>query len=760
MDDGRIKAFRALKPSCVELSQVALRFKLNKSTPKELRTSLDRLNETLQVVSRSLDAKLADYVFFPLSHIFSESKRLPPTVLEPALSCLLLLISRGWSNQLSSELGKQLLILLSFLAGGSPTDPNATQVDEDVAAIAFACTTTLFHSSVASSLGTHASVHPENIPLLGHTVTVILDGISNGPATKVRLAACSSLNALIVGIEDEEALRNFLPGIASCLTKVSSSAIRSKTPYKVLQACIRLLDQVLSKLLSDDSTLLARQGSGTDEKTSQKWVEATASQIKVALSTIMPLQHHDQQDIQHALFALCISILTSCRKALGNCTSMILDALVALSSQSETADSTRRSQQLQQILASNPDLLDLLKDSVYDRTVALPRVLTFNDEVKHTRALEELSTAFRLLSAHDIDLNALNGLTASNLQSSVASAMQMSSIRTINSVSDGSVEVSRLLQSATSTPGGRSFAPVIFDSGGQGSIMAGLQTLVRQYHNSAMSSTLQRNLTESLKSTAGNAQIANLWLMLQLMANQSSEDAETDEWLRLPRGRLDSLAEEPYSFALVVLDKSAYDDAVDWRLQALSLEVVASQAKCQKQGFRPELIDALYPILERMGSSNSALQQHAVTCLSIVSDSCGYPSASELVVDNADYLVNAVAVKLNTFDISPQASQVMLMMVRLCGAAIIPYLDDLIESIFAILASYHSYPRLVESLFEVLNAIVDEGAKSSSRAIEGTTKTTPERRQPYKPTTIADLDLRLPSRTPKKNLLHPQNPTA
>ncbi|KAL8819393.1 MAG: hypothetical protein Q9223_002153 [Gallowayella weberi] len=736
----------SLKPPCVELSQAALRFKVNKTTAKELLRTVDQLSGTLQAVSRSLDAKLADYVFFPLSHIFSESNRLPSRVLERALSCLRLLICQGWKDQLSSEVGKQLLILLSFLAGGSPTESKTAQVDEDVAAIALACITSLFQSSVASSLGSRASVSAENIPLLGHTVTVILDGISNGSATKVCLAACTCLSALITGIGDEEALRNFLPGIVSCLTKVLSPGTRSKVPYKVLHACIQLLDQVLCKIISDDSSsspLHAHQGTKTDSKGGQTWVEATAGQVKVALSTIMPLRHHDHQEVQEALFSLCISVLSNCRKALNNCTPMLLETLVTLSSHPKPDDGARRSRQLQQVITSDPSLLDLLQDSLYHWTVALPRVVSSNDEHKQRRSLEQLSTAYRLLSDHSIDLKALNDLTASNLQSGVAAAIQVSSTQRVNSVSEGSIEVSRLLQFATSIQGRRSFAPVIFDSKGQGNVMLGIQTLVEQLDNSTMSSALQRSLMESLKSTTGNELIASLWLALQLMARHSLQNLETEQWLNLPVERLDPLAEETYFFSLEILEKSAYDDAVDWRLQALSLEVVASQATTQKQDFRPELVDALYPILERMGSRNAALQQHAVTCLSIVSTACGYSSASELVVDNADYLVNAIAVKLNTFDISPQASQVMLMMVRLCGSTIIPYLDDLIESIFAILGCYHGYPRLVESLFEVLNAVVEEGAKSSPRTIKPAIGMTPTPRQPYKMTAVSDVVNRL-----------------
>ncbi|KAL8749729.1 MAG: hypothetical protein Q9199_007511 [Rusavskia elegans] len=489
MDDERVKAFRLLKPPCVELSQTALRYKVRKSNAKDLLKCLERLTETLLAVSRSLDAKLADYVFFPLSHVFSESKGLPPRLLEHALSCLRLLIRQGWRDRLSSEVGKQLLILLAFLAGGSATDSKSKQVDEDVAAIALDCTTSLFHSFGASSLGTQGAISPENVPLLGHTLTVILDAISNTSAIKVRLAACTSLNGLIDAMADEDALRNFFPGIVSCLTRVLSSGIRSKTPWKILQACIQLFDQILRKILADDalsSAVVPVRTSTAGESPTNSWIKATASQVKVALSTVLPLRYHDRDDVQEALFTLCLSILTECRAALGDSTSMILEALVALSSHAALEGSRRRSQRLQQIFASNLDLLDVLKDSLYDWTVALPRVITSNDETKQTRTLEQLSTALQLLSAHDTDMRTFNDLVASNLRSGVASAIQLSSTHAITSVASGSAEISRVLQSAPSSRGDRIFGPVIFDSTSQGNLMAGLQMLVKQFESSAM----------------------------------------------------------------------------------------------------------------------------------------------------------------------------------------------------------------------------------------------------------------------------------
>ena len=148
-----------------------------------------------------------------------------------------------------------------------------------------------------------------------------------------------------------------------------------------------------------------------------------------------------------------------------------------------------------------------------------------------------------------------------------------------------------------------------------------------------------------------------------------------------------------------------------WQLQALALECLVLQAEQLSKSYRPELMESLYPVLSLLGSQNGSLQHHAMTALDLLARACQYLSVTDMLVDNVDYLVNSIALKLNSSNLAPQAPQVLLMMVRLCGARLIPYLDDLIGGIFMALDDFHGYPNLVEMLFEVLSGIVDEGAK-------------------------------------------------
>lgn len=747
MEDARVKTFRTLKPPCVELSQVATRYKSKKVTGKDLVKASEGLLETLRSITKPtilLDPKLADYAFFPLIPIFRDPKDLPVRAIEVAIQCLQILIDYGWRILLPADVGKQLLILLCFIAGGSATEAKVKDVNEEVGAAAFECLSSLFQTSKGAFLGSPA-IASENVPIFGHSVTVMLDGVTEGPSVRVRLAALAALDSMIDGVSDDEALRNVFPGIVSSLTKVLSAKGGSKRSFKILTASLLPLTKTLCNVISDDKTGVSKENSrdalavmGTRSNGTGSWATATAAQVTMALANILPLRYHDRSEVRDCLFELCISVIQTCRSSLSPSIPMSMETLVALCSQSSDSDKAYLFK-VSRIFITDTGLLEMVKSSLHDWIVALPRVMQSNDDARKSRTIEQVSTAFKLLENQNVSLDVLNDSMSVNLRASVSAAVQVSS-KAISPVPDNNLEVTQLLQSTNATSKSIDFSLVLFSESSSKTTMSGLQRLTVQLQNSPMSTNLRQGIINTLRNTTGDEQLASLWLSLQLLNDASSKFTDLDQYLNLPP---DQDAEQPmlddvYSFSLEVLGKSTFEDEDRWKLQALSLEAVALQAQAQKYDFRPELVDALYPVLERLGSSNAQLQQHAVICLNIVSNACGYPNSAALIIDNADYLVNAVALKLNTFDISPQAPQVLVMMVRLCGSTLIPYLDDLVESVFSILACYHGYPRLVESLFSVLNAIVEEAAKTSIAAIKPATDST-TRPQAYKPLTITSL---------------------
>lgn len=740
-----------LKPPCVELSQLTLRFKTKNATGKQVIKSAETLSSVLLDVSnwepRALNDKLAEYAFFPLSHIFRDSRELPVRAVEVALQCLDVLISCGWRDKISPELGKQLLILLSFLAGGSAVEANTQDVNEELGTAAFKCLQSLFDTSKNAGLDGDEEIQPENIPVLGHAFTVALDGVKNGPSIQVRLAASNSLESMIVSISDEETLRGFFPGIVSTLTKVIHPGGQRKVSYKPLQRSLQTLEKLLKKVISDERIFGSSDRSKSKQKNLDSWVEGTSRQVKLALANIVSLRYYERSEVRLSLFRLCVSILENCKRTLHQCTTMITESLIVLSSQRYIQESSERMDSLRRILFNNPQLLETVKNSLHDWILALPRIMLSNDDSPKTRGIDRILAGFKLISSQHVISDVLNDAIAFNLRASVSTAIQASSSQKVNSVSEASFEVARLLQSSGAVS---KFPPVLFNEVSQKDTLVGLQTLAQQLKILPMSSKLKRGIIETLRTLSGDEQLANLWLSIQLLRPEATDPEDVNQYLDIQDNAEDAenrLLDEVYSFSIDILSRSAFEDESSWKLQCLALEIVALQAHRQQQDFRPELVEALYPTLERMGSNNAALQRHAMTCLNLMSNACAYPSPAALITDNADYLVNALALKLNTFEISPQAPQVLVMMIKLSGPGLIPYLDDLIESIFSILACFHGYQRLVESVFIVLHAIVEESAKSPLLALEPPTSTGVTKIKPiYRPMELSDVAERIRSR--------------
>jgi hypothetical protein len=127
-----------------------------------------------------------------------------------------------------------------------------------------------------------------------------------------------------------------------------------------------------------------------------------------------------------------------------------------------------------------------------------------------------------------------------------------------------------------------------------------------------------------------------------------------------------------------------------------------------------------------------------MVALNAIARACAYPDVSSLVVDNVDYMVNSVALRLNTLDVSPASTRVLRMMVRLAGPRVVPFLDDVVVSILSTLESYHGYARFVDGLFAALTEIVEQGVRSDVLYLEGAgASKAPDHRK--KAVTLADV---------------------
>jgi TELO2-interacting protein 1 len=734
---------------------VALKFRGQQASIKSLLQALEALHKVLVELSRldALDEKLAEYVFFPLSNVFNASQRLSSRCLEIAVQCLQNLVSQGWRQKLQPEMGKQLLVLLSLLSGGSPARSMDNPPSEELICACFECMGVVF--TALGQADKHIFDETGAKTIVDQNVYLLLEAITENPSDIVQLAATKALRTLLSQISSRVLLASLLPRTVSALTKALKPTIQIRRSIRVLVAILELLSHILEAVLANEvtSNSSASQSAIKDSQTQgtengdessildEKWLKATSSQIKLALANVVKLRSHDRQEVRIALFKLCLMICEDCSKSLSDSLQLVIETMVVLAGREKPSPSQRELHTLKHLILSNAEFADSLCSSLNAWTNALPRVMQGADEQLKQQMLGQISAAVEILLEADQAPELLGDSLATSLVESVSAAVDTASSKPSQVIAEAqtSGQIISLQENAES----KKFMPIILAQKSQSASMVELQSLIGRVRCSMMHESFSKSIMTRLGESSGSQQLSALWLSLNLLRQNDKPSFSLSDLINIPSESYDTtpyLISDLYSLTLPLLqDSTTSSPSNDWRLCALALESTILQANQLGKSYRPELIDTLYPILSLLGNAEPCLRSHAVTSLNLLATACHYSSTATMLVDNVDYLINSVALKLNSFDISPQGPQVLLMMLRLCGARLIPYLDDMIGNIFAALDNFHGYPRLVELLFDVLGVVVDEAAKNPTLAIASGTKEPKHRKTACRPSTMEDI---------------------
>lgn len=716
------------------LSEVVLKANLALSDSVRLRSTLQNLLDILVEVTRAqstLDDKLIEYVFFPISHVFRRAQTLSSDAVEKALRCLCVLLQSGWTLSSDPRLSVQLMILLTFLAGGSPpakTDTIARMhVDDELHTMIYQSMSTLFLSLKRLSSSKRTLLDTENIPALGHAITVILTGIREGESAQVQLAALGALHALRGCVSDRYVIVTFLPGIVSTLTRVLSPTTGVRRHFSVLQEAMIGMRDFVCFTLSDRHVHLdlAAPKKTIDRKNlqmelNQSWHTRTSSQMNLALANIVKLRRHERLEVREGLFKLCVAFLEQCRISLLQSAALLLNTTIEIASNSPDMHMLN---ELRRLGGSDDALASLTRSELYDQLTLLPHATLSADEDRKRHALTQATTTVRLVVDIDLDVSPLNRILHKVLQDTAINIFCSAMDNRITDQSSFSVGTSldyansaALLKLRTSSTVNQKFDQVLRDRHrSNDGTLSGLEDLVKQIAKISISPGLVQEALEVARNSQGDIMLVNFWISLVVARYHNVRDEEFADLVQfdVTDNLWTDLFEDLHAFALTILSRSMEGLYVDWRVQALALEAVAFRAQRLQRGFRPGLVDSLYPVVHALGSMQQDLSKHAIRCLNLIATYCDYSNAEQLLVQNADYLVNAIGLKLSTFDISPEAPRVLLMIVKVCGPSIISYIDDLVDSIFAALECFHGYPSLVGLLFSTLDGIVQEGAKSA-----------------------------------------------
>ena len=679
-----------------------------------------RILENDSAIYNGLDPKIAEYVFFPLSHILRQIESLPIKIVELCILCVEALLRTGWQEEVPPAIGIQLLILFTYLSDDSQSKDRKYTTSEEVQSIAISCLEQLFISLSKREAGRKALIDIANVPTISHVISIVLAQARGGASVDIQLAALRALDAFIYNFPDINALATFLPGIVSSLVKILSTKAGTRRNAKVLVRAINTLSNGLAMTLSDDvvarSRSLLKGNKDRNVPFTEAWMEAASAQMKLALSNIVKLRNHDKMDVRQALLQLSKVVIESCRESLSTSRGMMLEMLATIMAGDEggiSADNNAFH------LSIDDDLNDAFKDCLYDWLTSLPWTMQLKDDEAVSELLSRINYAYKVTLSHESNSQMTDHVIIANITDGISALMKADKrVQDVSGV--GMQELVSIDASTEKKLDIDSFEPVLVRFTSQSktlkSILRFLETLGRS------ATKIFSEVLQNVSMSQAHPDLASFWLCLNLLKLKFRETDQLGTYVQVQD--LDSpdpakkALEELYGVLVGHLISIDATNTEDWRITALTLETVALQAMESKEDFRNELIDCLYPVLHLLGSPIVRLQKHAIVTLNIIADACGYKHVSDLIVSNVDYLVNAIALKLNTFDVSPQAPQTLLMMVKLSGSRVLPYLDDLIENIFAILDCYHHYPKLVELLFSVLIGVSEVGTKVPQLTIE------------------------------------------
>lgn len=626
-------------------------------------------------------------------------------------------------------MGKQLIILLTLIVGGMPNrangDNSSKSQPEELVTAGFTCFSAIFNALGGPAADRMVYHEVGTATIVDQAVYVLLEGVGDDRSEKLCLAAGIALQALYHRITDRVVLASIMPRTVSALTKVIKPTTQIRHSYQLFTICVQILTHLLKAVLNDRVASIAPEKPAQPQEANDRvvlddsWLKATATQIKLALANVVQIRRHERPEVQAALLELCLMVIEDCQDTLQDSIPIMVETVVVLSDLGEDQIPNNAYSSLKHLATVYPKILDSLKDSLNTWITSFPRTMQSNDETAKQWGIKQISTVFHILSHVQSGSDLLTTGLASGLCDSVAAAVNLTAniLQPLSSHPANSLnmEVSHRDKNTMSFP------PILMEHRSQQQTLRDLTSMVTRLNFSESGNEITSSVVGRMHNAPGNTIIAPFWLALTFLKNSSQTTTAFDDFISsdyvefsaTPTTR-SRMVEDLYYVSLPVLNEPLIDDSRDWRVSALALESVALQAQQLGEAFRPELMDALYPVLQLLASNNPNLQTHAMTCLNILTMTCNYVDTSTMIIENVDYLVNAVGLKLNTFDVSPYPPQVLLMMVKLCGARLIPYLDDLIGSIFGILDMYHGYPKLVEMMFKTLAAIVEEGAKTPS----------------------------------------------
>lgn len=687
-----------------------------------------------------LSTNIADYIFLPLSHLLKHPK-LGDTQTTYLLRILTLLIRHCWSgpNTMPYVMAKQLFPLLTFLTGGAPNPKDNTEINaksEELKQAGSAALEAIFTSlSVQKSAKLYDFFsNVENLPALGHGVTILLEFALNGKSIELQLQALEALRTLYVDvIHDGEIISYILPGNVSVLTKVISIT-GSKTHYTVIVKALSLLRTILKIVYNDEELevnikeveaieeiiedpeltqiTITEEGFKKVHRTNA-WLKATSSQVKLALANIKKIYSHSKFEVRQELANLASMIVSHCVLSLNSSVSVAVDILAHLSND----DSVIVPREIfEPKVPQQKEILDKIITTELDTYVN-----TFNSVIQSPNEEKILSSisAIKFAAARSPNSFLLDKLTKSCVIELSDSLRRSQKKPKVISTSNDMTELILIAEDSSKLQVDN-HKLAVFDTVMTPQVQLALSDLFQSLAQ-IKDPTQVINELLSMESQSLNERSIILWIVNNFMQGYVSkvaphilsadfltfgDDDDDDELVLLQK------PEFVYSildYSKSLLDELSEMDPTEAVVQAnsIALDTIAVVQQLLKEEFRPELIDYLYPVVDSLASPSETVRQHALNTSLVIADELYGGSLESMIMENADYLIDAISVRLSNA-MTTRSTAILAVCTKIAGFEIIDTFKDLMEILFSLIDNYHGYEDICIGFFLLFEIISDE----------------------------------------------------
>ncbi|KAG9032174.1 hypothetical protein FRB95_001801 [Tulasnella sp. JGI-2019a] len=388
-DEDAANAFRQLKPTCVSLLGNARLTPINTPIVSKLLSTLLNTLSTLGTQDAGMNSQLIEYVFFPISSVLqrNEMRNIPDQLLEKLLRVLVVLCRQWWWGY-SLNVWEQLVKICASIVGGTSNSGRADKEkekgkgesrSEETKEAATICLDALLRRPTdeqAAGSGRpdgladqrYAEIlayatSPARFPVIGQTLNSLL-ACANSELLSFRLLAVRTTSLLLADYIPATRTPQVLPGVVSTMCNVAlgrkagrgwqtgdvvteatealSLVIISSigdaicTTEGVLRAAPTGLEDLMDLVSPKPESELQQNGDYTPPdpfafRRTASWLQATASQIHLAINSLTPLLSHPTPSAQLALSILSSRLLREATRTLSSLHQILLSHLLSFS---------------------------------------------------------------------------------------------------------------------------------------------------------------------------------------------------------------------------------------------------------------------------------------------------------------------------------------------------------------------------------------------------------------------------------------------